>query len=142
MKPRRIARERAVQFLFLREFNKTEETADLLLTFWEQSGPQSKQQLAFTEDLVYGVIKNIDELDGEIARCATNWNIQRLALVDLNILRLGIYELLYSKDTPAVVVINEAVEVAKALSNFESGRFVNGILDRVRKDLVKKNEEA
>ncbi len=126
----------AVQFLFYKDYNNELPVTDLLAAFWEMNPPSSKKQLGFVEDLIYGVLKNQPELDALIESRCTNWSMDRLAKVDVNVLRVGAYELLYCPDIPAVVAINEAVEVAKALSNFESGRFVNAVLDRIRKDLA------
>jgi N utilization substance protein B len=75
------------------------------------------------------------DIDALISRHAENWDIERMGTVDRNVMRIAVYEMLYRDDIPPVVSINEAVELAKAYSSAESGKFVNGILDRIRKDL-------
>ncbi len=89
----------------------------------------------FARRLSEGVLGNVAELDGHIAGAADNWDISRLAVVDRNVLRLAIYELKSCEDIPAKVSINEAIELGKRFSTAQSGGFVNGILDRIRKDL-------
>jgi transcription antitermination protein NusB len=81
------------------------------------------------------VAANLPEIDALIGKFAENYDLHRIAAVDRNILRLGIYEMLHSPDVPPVVTINEAIEIAKKFGSEESSRFVNGILDRVRAEL-------
>jgi len=78
---------------------------------------------------------NLDEIDERITRYSENWDIHRLGGVDRNVLRLGFYELVYCEDVPPVVAVNEAVQLAKELSSDESGKFVNGILDKMIRTL-------
>lgn len=92
----------------------------------------------FAERLVRGVVENLEAVDAAIETAAANWTLQRMARVDLALLRLGAYELLYCKDVPASVAINEAIEVGKRFGTKETPAFVNGILDR----LVKNNSAA
>ncbi len=89
----------------------------------------------FSENLVRGVMMHLDELDEKIGQYARNWSINRIGSVERNVLRLAFYELLYCSDVPAPVVLNEAIDLAKYFSNADSGRFVNGILDQLNKDL-------
>lgn len=140
MAMRRHAREWAVQFLFQRDFN----AADLdcaLADFWseKQANPKLRQ---FTEDLIRGVMDHLADLDAKIRAYAEHWDVKRMNAVDRNVIRLALYEMLYRPDIPPIVSINEAVEIAKAFSSLESGRFVNGILDRARKDLSRSSREA
>ena len=90
-----------------------------------------------TDALIRGVIENRPKLDAEIMKFAKNWDLHRMAVVDRNILRLAIYEMLHREDIPPVVSINEAVDIAKMFSTDDSGRFVNGILDKVRQELMR-----
>jgi N utilization substance protein B len=90
---------------------------------------------AFTRRLVEGVDEHRDEIDARIQRFARRWAISRMPVVDRNVLRLATYELLY-EDTPAAIVIDEALELAKALSTDNSSRYVNGVLDSVRKSIA------
>lgn len=89
----------------------------------------------FARELVDGVLRRLREIDDLIAAAAENWDLSRLAVVDRNILRLAIYEMLEREDVPTKVSINEAIELGKRFSTAQSGAFVNGILDRIRRDL-------
>ncbi len=158
---RRRARQRAVQFLFQHEMNPPEDmTAALDFLFnsqhpeavtedktgqarWgeEPDAPETTADEAavrlFAEPLIKGVIEHREKVDAEIKKYAKNWDLHRMAAVDRNILRLAIYEMLFREDIPPVVSINEAVEIAKLFSTDDSGRFVNGILDKVRSELMR-----
>ena len=139
MGKRREGREAAVQFLYQFDVNR-QPVEESLVFFWQlRSGPgkadTSAKTKAFTEELVKGVARHLIEIDASISKCTANYEIHRIAVVDRNILRVGIYEMLHCRDVPPVVCINEAIEVAKKFGSEESGRFVNGILDRVRADL-------
>ena len=139
MGKRREGREAAVQFLYQFDVNR-QPVDELLLSFWKlRSGPGKAETSAktkvFTEELVKGVTSHLPEIDALISKFTANYEIHRIAVVDRNILRVGIYEMQHCTDVPPVVCINEAIEVAKKFGSEESGRFVNGILDRVRADL-------
>lgn len=133
MTKRHEARLWAVQFLFQRDFNHGD-LEQALEDFWSErkAGPKAR---AFAEQLIRGVESHRDELDARIQQYAENWDLKRMGAVDRNAMRVALYEMLYCPDIPPVVSINEAVEIAKELSGRESGRFVNGILDRALKDL-------
>ena len=139
MGKRREGREAAVQFLYQFDVNR-QPVDELLAAFWKlRSGPgkaeTSAKTRAFTEELVKGVTAHLDEIDAFISKFTANYELHRIAVVDRNILRVGIYEMQHCTDVPPVVCINEAIEVAKKFGSEESGRFVNGILDRVRANL-------
>ena len=87
----------------------------------------------FAKYLVLGVIENIDTIDAEIGSHLEHWDFDRVARVDLAVLRLGVYSLLYQKDIPETVTIDEAIEIAKEFSGDDAYRFINGVLDGVRK---------
>ncbi len=89
----------------------------------------------FAENIVRGVMERIDEIDDKIEKYTRNWSINRIGSVERNVLRMAFYELLHCPDVPAPVVLNEAIDLAKYFSNADSGRFVNGILDQLNKDL-------
>jgi N utilization substance protein B len=126
MSKRRSARELALKILFQVEVGKfTPEEA--LETSFEQVEPPEEDR-TYAEDLVLGVARRAQELDQIIGDLAQGWSLDRLAKVDKNVLRLGLYELIEHREIPANVVINDAVEVAKKYSTDDSGRFVNGIL--------------
>jgi len=143
---RHDAREWALQFLFQSEFNQEKSLDKGFELFWQQIGetspnegkdqprPSAKARL-FTEELVRGVIAHHPDIDPLIAQYAEHWGIERMGTVDRNAMRIAVFEMLYRDDIPPVVSINEAVELAKSYSTIESGKFVNGILDRIRKGL-------
>lgn len=134
-KMRREARECALQFLFEIEFEHSD-IQETLKDFWsllEEDVPAECQ--AFTEQLIWGVLENLDALDATLRKVAENWDVKRMSKVDRNILRIAIYEMKFRTDIPPVVSINEAVDIARDFSGGVSGKFVNGILDRISKDL-------
>jgi N utilization substance protein B len=133
MGSRREAREWAVQLLFQLDFNP-EELGVALASFWEERKTSAKSR-QFVEDTVRGVLNNRVRIDEMIQKCAQNWVLARMAGVDRNIIRLAAYEILCCKDIPHAVSINEAVEIAKIMGDVGSPRFVNGVLDRLRKDI-------
>ena len=102
--------------------------------FWKAHKSDAKTR-AFAEALVAGVREHLAEIDDKIKTCAHNWAIGRMGVVERNVMRMALYEMLHCDDVPPVVAINEAVDIAKYFGNAESGKFVNGILDRVRKDI-------
>jgi len=133
MGSRRDARESAVQILFQLDFNPGE-LDPVLTAFWTERKVSSKTRL-FVEELVRGVLENRPRIDDVITKCAQNWELHRMAGVDRNVIRLAVYEMLCRTDIPHPVSINEAVAIAKNMGDVGSGRFVNGVLDRVRRDL-------
>lgn len=165
MGKRREARERAVQFLFQHDLNPPEDLPAALDQFWdsqraaalaEDKGaatwgekvelpPPTTDEAAvrlFAEPLIRGTLEHRDEADALIKKHARNWELHRIAAVDRNILRLAIYEMLHRDDIPPVVSINEAVDIAKKFSTQDSGKFVNGILDKVKGDLLRPAREV
>jgi N utilization substance protein B len=157
---RREARERAVQFLFQHDLNPPEDLEAALNHFWEAQHvaaltdaekdatlkegqsvpPPSASQAAvrlFADPLIRGTIEHRAEIDARIQKQVKNWALNRIAAVDRNVLRLAIYEMLHRDDIPPVVSINEAVDIAKKYSTAESGRFVNGVLDKLKGDLMR-----
>lgn len=131
---RRQCRIACMQFLYSRSINATEELSeDLRLFFKEQE--EERDYYAFAEELIHGVQENLEEIDGKIRELAKNWQFDRIARIDLAILRMAIYELLFRKDIPPVVTINEAIDLSKNYSSAESRRFINGILDKLKGQL-------
>lgn len=128
---RRQARIYALQILFQWDIHAG--TGDWLEHFWAQR-EASAELRAFTNLLVDGVLKHHVDIDRLIGASATNWAVHRMPVVDRNILRLSLYELLWVPDVPAKVTVNEAIELAKAFADDEARRFVNGILDRVLRE--------
>lgn len=127
---RREGREAAVQYLYQRDLNPTSETADLQI-FYKMRG-LSPAARRFSDALIPGVLENQAGIDDLIRANAENYELHRISAVDRNILRLAIFEMLHCPEVPPVVSINEAIEIAKKYSTDESGRFVNGVLDRIR----------
>jgi N utilization substance protein B len=157
---RRLARERAVQFLFQSDLNAPPKLDEALDHFWESqrmaAWAEEKNEAtwgepvvlpaptadevtvrAFADPLIRGTLEHRGEIDAEIIKYAKNWSLHRIATVDRNILRLAIYEMRYREDIPPIVSINEAVDIAKKFSTEDSGKFVNGILDRIKNELMR-----
>ncbi len=160
MGSRREARERAVQFLFQADVNHPDDIEVALDHFWssqrsaaiadadgpakwgethELPPPTSKEIeiRAFADPLIRGTMEHRDEIDLLLTVQAQNWDLNRMAVLDRNILRLAVYEMRHRLDIPPVVSINEAVDIAKKFSTDESGKFVNGILDKIKGELLR-----
>jgi len=133
---RRRAREYALQILFQIDFKSQEVSRNDFEDFWLDKN-ESEDVRKFTEELVRGTIERLDEIDSRLAKVAENWVLKRMAAVDRNILRFAAFEILYRKDIPPAVTINEAVEVAKKFSSSEAAPFINGILDKLAKEMGK-----
>jgi N utilization substance protein B len=133
MGKRREGREAAVQYLFSLDMHGKAEEGQLE-TFWTLHTAKTSTRL-YAESLIKGVLEHQTAIDEQIRGCLVNFSFERLSTVDRNVLRMAVYELLYCPDVPPPVVLNEAIEVAKALSAGESGSFVNGVLDRLSKKL-------
>ena len=131
---RRDGRVAALQYLFAWSINVPQNLAEDLRTFFETQ-EKPRDHYAFGEEIIDGVIKNIAEIDGRIRSLAHNWEFDRIAKIDLAILHVAIYEMMYRKDIPPVVSINEAIDLSKQFSNADSKRFINGILDRLKDQL-------
>ncbi|OGF45622.1 MAG: transcription antitermination factor NusB [Candidatus Firestonebacteria bacterium RIFOXYC2_FULL_39_67] len=139
MGERRKSRVIALQMLFSADLGKLE-YIDLKKDFLEELDEEPKVK-AFAFELVKGTIENLKEIDDAIKNRIKNWDFDRLANVDKNILRFAAYELLFRDDIPVPVTINEAIEIAKSFSGPEAGKFINGILDNIKKDIKIKKEE-
>jgi transcription antitermination factor NusB len=127
---RRQSRETALQILYALDITRVN-VREMLRDGWTEKmlSPEIRD---FTTALVTGVIERRDEIDACIQECSTNWSLERIGLVERNILRFAIYELCFLPDIPPNVTINEAVEVAKKYGTDEAPAFINGILDRVK----------
>lgn len=130
MKKRTRARELALQFLYQLDL-MGEEVMEELSPFLRQQ-ERDPQACRFARRIVEGVHEHRALLDESIQRVAQNWQIQRMAVIDRNVLRLASYELLYCEDIPPKVAINEAIELGKRYSTANSGAFINGILDKIK----------
>jgi len=131
---RRDGRVAALQYLFAWSINVPSDLSEDLRTFFETQ-EKPRDHYAFGEEIIHGVILNIAEIDGRIRSLAHNWEFDRIAKIDLAILHVAIYEMMYRKDIPPVVSINEAIDLSKQFSNADSKRFINGILDRLKDQL-------
>jgi len=149
-----------VQFLFQHDLNPPEDIEAALQEFWESQRaaaiaeekgaanwgqpvelpPPTTDEAAirlFAEPLIRGTLQYREAIDAEIVKHAQNWDLHRMAAVDRNILRLAVYEMLHRDDIPPIVSINEAVDIAKKFSTQDSGKFVNGLLDKVKGELLR-----
>jgi len=131
---RRKAREVALQFLYQLDLHGEDDPAPHAEEFWARH-PVDDESRAFAEALVRGATQNRAKADELIRQYVEHWDLDRMAVVDRNILRLAIYELLWAENVPAKVAINEAIEIAKKFGTRESSRFINGVLDRIHKEL-------
>ena len=127
---RRKGREYAIQSLYLADVTHMELLAAHRRVMHELILDKPIKQ--FADKLVEGLSKSLTTIDDEIRRASANWDFNRIAAIDRNILRLGIYEMIYETDTPLSVIMNEAVELAKTFSTDDSSSFVNGILDKLK----------
>jgi N utilization substance protein B len=134
MGKRRKSRELALQFLYQLDVNSGDDPAPHEDEFWSRH-PVDAEARAFADGLVRGTKQNQPKIDHLIAQSAEHWDLDRMAAVDRNILRLAAYELLFQYDVPPKVVINEAIEISKKFGTAESSRFINGVLDRIHKEL-------
>ena len=137
---RRKAREHALQILFQLDIKKEKPSASLLKHFWAEYHPDDEVK-SFAEEIVKGTYKHLTKINVLIKECAKNWSLDRMAVVDRNVLRMAVYEILYRMDIPTSVTINEAIEIAKKYGTDESGSFVNGILDSVARKIGKLDED-
>lgn len=165
MGKRREARERAVQFLFQHDLSPPDDLEAALDVFWESQRaaviaddkaparwgqatelppptPEEAEVREFADPLIRGTLEHRDEIDRLLMQLVKNWELHRIATVDRNVLRLAVYEMMHREDIPPVVTINEAVDIAKKFSTQDSGRFVNGILDKVKSDLMRPAREG
>lgn len=133
---RREGREAAVQYLFAHELHEGHSAPcpEEQRGFWELHSAKAGAR-AYAEDLVRGVHEHMPDIDRHIRAACDNFSIDRVGNVERNILRLAIYEFLHAKEVPAPVVINEAIEITKKFCSGESSGFINGVLDRIAKEL-------
>ena len=126
----------ALKFLYQFELNEGDLDEQIIL-FLERN-PSQKDVENFMKDLVVSLIDKMKEIDETIQKYSDHWVLNRMAVIDRNILRIGTFELLFSLSTPPKVVINEAIDIAKKYGNEDSPQFINGILDRVYKEIGQK----
>lgn len=132
MRKRTQAREYVLQILYQAEMTRRNiEVAGG--QFWAAVDPVDETVRKFANRLTAGIEGVLPGIDAKITHYATNWQLSRMAVIDRNVLRIGVYELLFTDDIPPKVTINEAVELAKKYGDLDSGKFVNGILDKIHK---------
>lgn len=136
MRKRTKSREFALQILYQLDITGDNNYEEALNNFWQRNTQEEVEDSVkdFTKSLVKGVIENLPVIDKNISQYAANWKLERMAVVDRNIIRLGSYELMFFEDVPPKVSINEAVELAKKYSDNKAAKFVNGILDKVKSE--------
>ncbi|MDD5292597.1 MAG: transcription antitermination factor NusB [Candidatus Omnitrophica bacterium] len=138
MRKRTQSREIALKILYQIDIAPQDAKAALddFLNHNEDLGADIKE---FSHKLVVGTRNNLEAIDKNITKFADNWELKRMAIVDRNILRLACFELMFLEDIPSKVTINEAVELAKKYGGIDSGKFINGVLDKINKEDIKKS---
>jgi N utilization substance protein B len=135
MGKRREGREVTLQLLFHWDLNAQQSLSVTELDLFWEFRPTVQGVRAFATNLLNGVVAYQATIDEKITKYTANYELKRISAVDRNILRMAIYEMLYAEDVPPIVAINEAIDIAKKFGTEESGKFVNGVLDRVKLDL-------
>ncbi len=133
MGKRRLSRELVIQFLYLIEMNEGK-IPDQLKLFWENHSAAEDVQ-SFSEDILQDIFDHKEAIDARLEKYSDNWTLSRMAVIDRNLLRMAASEILYSKTVPPKVAIDEAVEIAKRFGSEDSPNFINGILDRILKEM-------
>ena len=135
MRKRTRAREYALQVLYQMDITRDNYSA-ALDNFWQAHSEEeiADEMKSFAIELVKGAADNLEMIDKKISQYATNWKLERMAVVDRNVLRMSCFELLFREDIPPKVSINEAVDLAKKYSGSEAGKFVNAILDKIKSE--------
>jgi len=142
MSNRHLARTLAMQTLFMWDFNGQQKNnlLDIINKVFKCFAPDFNDE-GFVKKLIKGVTKNLSKIDKYIIKYATEWPLEQITTVDRNILRIGVYELIFDEGIPAKVAINEAIEIAKIFGGASSGKFVNGVLGAIYKDVGEKEEK-
>ncbi len=138
---RRDGRVAALQYLFAWSLNTPQSLPEDLKVFFSNL-EQPREHYAFGEELIHGVIEHQAAIDARIKELAQNWEFDRIAKIDLAIMRIAMFEMIHRKDIPPVVSINEAIDLSKQFSNADAKRFINGILDRVKDQLGRDARKA
>ena len=133
VRKRTRSREIALQMLYMIDV-RGPEALDELDAFLDREAMTEPDVHAFARQLIEGTQENLADIDAALTRAAQNWHLRRMAIVDRNILRMAVYEMLHLDEVPAKVSINEAIELGKRYSTAQSGSFINGILDRIRRE--------
>ena len=132
MRKRTKAREYALKVLYAVDITG-DDPEKCIEVFWKDNDEPNKEVVEFTNAVVLGFYNNRELIDKMITECATNWQLKRMAVIDRNVLRAATYELIFCEDIPPKVAINEAIDIAKKYGDKDSGKFVNGVLDKISK---------
>lgn len=135
---RRKARELALQTLYQNELCR--KTSDRSLDLVSENFAANKKALPYAEELIKGVCENLEALNNLIVKQSKNWRLDRMSVIDRNIMRICAYELCYVKEVPATVAINEALEIAKRFSTDDAPLFINGVLDGIRQSIADQDD--
>ena len=133
VRKRTRSREIALQMLYMVDV-RGPEALDDLDAFLDREAMTEPDIAEFARTLVEGTQEHLTDIDTALTRAAQNWQLRRMAIVDRNILRMAVYEMVHLEEVPAKVSINEAIELGKRFSTAQSGSFINGILDRIRRE--------
>ncbi len=139
MRKRRKSREFALQVLY--QLNITKQEAVTALTQFQEHFSRNGETDEFLKRLVLGVLEHCHEFDRLIEQYSENWRLDRINMIDRNILRMALFELLYCEEIPPKVTLNEAIDLGKRYGSEDSGSFINGILDRIQNEVVRKPME-
>jgi len=134
---RRKARENALQGLYMYEVGKAEVDTVIRFDWLDDEIPDDVRNFAVM--LIQGVVENLEKIDSLISTYSKNWKPERLTVIDKSILRLAIFEMMFMEDIPTIVTINESIELGKTYGGENSGQFINGILDAVKKNEIKRS---
>lgn len=137
---RSTAREAALQLLYALEASGETE-GHVVQSFWRET-PGDPEGRAYAEELFSGTLARLSEIDERIREASDNWRVERMSRVDRNVLRLGTYELMERSDVPRAVIIDEAIELAKRYGSEVSGKFVNGVLERVATEIGRRDADS
>lgn len=139
---RRLARETALQVLFQLDVNGDKSDIETVVRHWAGEFAVPEQSIPFAQELVNGTLEHQSEIDEKLSGLSEGWGLKRMANVDRNLLRLASYEILYHPEIPGRVTLNEAIEIAKLYGSDESGKFINGILDKIVASIQKMEEKS
>lgn len=142
MSNRHLARTIAAQTLYQWDFNDQKQSVEDILTYNMKEFAPEFDDNDFAKNLINNVLDNKDEIDKLITKFAPEWPLEQITVVDRNILRIGVYELKFDDSIPAKVAINEAIELAKTFGGKSSGKFVNGVLGAIYKEIENKKVDA
>ena len=133
---RREMREHIFKLLFFREFNEAEEMPEQIKLYFDEMEDLEPAQQVYMEDKYGKIQEHLEEIDRILNEKSTGWKTKRMSKVDLNILRLAVYEMKYDEDVPVKVAINEAVEISKIFGGDDSASFINGVLGKVAREAL------